>query len=194
MILIAEAGREIPRRIAQVLLANLGEEIEAVSDPNLNLEIPTSKNTFLLGEFNDQMIYSSTCALVVEQFQRSTLQDFQSGSSSLGKAFLLTPIRVRIVWCQDAYPSYHDSILGRDLTHPEYYQYVAELYKGAILNCIYKLAPSEFIAIKVELTSTYAGVDLLRESMRGVALTEWLVTSEVSIPLPSRFRDPNAAI
>lgn len=192
MTLLATSTVALLRRTCDTLRAHLGDALIECAIPGVVVQAPQHDAYYLLGELIQDAIFARQVSIIVEQAGASTLEEYQSGSTTWHKARRITPLRVRAVWTQLAHEPLTLPEDSRALLTPEYLQLVAEVYKGAIITAIFRDLPSADLVQVVELTSDFSSVELEREGYLAVALTEWRITSTVEVPSPRRMTDPTA--
>jgi hypothetical protein len=184
---VSALGRLIPLRIVEVLQQSLATELAALPTPGLALITPEARDYYLTGERAEDLILAAPCAVIVEQYAPQRMLESGSGDGQDSRLQVLTPIRVRLVWSQDAYTPVETTLIPRPYTQAEHYQLVAEAYKAALIEAIYKYAQLGGTIDRIDLTSTFAGSEELRTRQRAVALCEWDAITMALIPMPRRF-------
>lgn len=191
---VGQAPRIIISRLIDVLEAKLSDEILQASIPNLKLVYPEKKDYYNAGQYLENMLATSPVAVIVEQSNTDTLRDLASGDSTFHKGILTLPVAIRIIFSVDAYDTVDYEILDREYTQPEYLQLASEVYKDALINVIYKYSQEKCKVHHVQYVSGTTAVDQSSSGLMAVAFTEWIIETEVDIPMPQIYTDRFAGV
>jgi hypothetical protein len=193
MTTLATFAQDVKLRLAQVLQARLADHLPELSPSGIHMRVPEKSEYFIPGNHLDSLIYASDMAVLVQQYDRSSIEEVGTGDGETQCARVILPVQIRLIWSQDAQPSVPLDLFDRDMTQAEYYTRCAEAYKGSIINTLYSHAQGQSIH-QIRLTSDFAAAETSRERLRAVALTEWEIETIVTLPMDTRYTQPASAL
>ena len=169
-------------RLVSVLQERLPTFLEAISDDGLSLLAPNSGDYYLSGGYVAEQILNQPVSVLIDQFERSRADTRLSGDGSKHNIMVTLPVRIRLIFSVTAY----DPLvrIGREQTRPEYLYHLSERYKGALMDALYTHARDGETISELEITSDYASVEQIRETLTGGCILELRITQVTDVPSP----------